>query len=240
MSVLSHYIAHLPIESQNKIQNICKHRCIYKTVGAKYFWKYIYKTNTKTLTPRDDTEMILEILHNTYTTQSTHTVLELGVGTGALIMSTLLDFQQWTGIGIELSYAALKVARRNLNTYKLSNRLKLVHNNWLHNVTDTFDILIANPPYLQPHETVLHVTGNAVEPHMALFEPQDLFFYKRIASAAKQFKHIIMEISSTRPESDYTQLFSSYKHTVHYLNITTNNNVVTVPFIIEVFPHQPH
>lgn len=208
---------------REKIYDLCITRPLAKIFGHKYFWKYEFKTNWHTLDPRSDTEIILEIIHKRYQINDHKSVLEIGVGTGAVIISTLLDFKNFTGVCLDISHKALKVCKYNAKKYDILHRLNIICNNWLENIDKKYDILIANPPYLRPCEYYQEI----YDPKLALIEPENLYFYKKIQEKAYLFNHIIMEISTTRDITEYTNLFEQYRCVVHY-NLNNQHIVLEV------------
>lgn len=211
------------IELYTKIKQLSQTQQLSTIFREKYFWKDKFYTTKYTLDPRPDTEMILDIICNKYknNTQSLR-ILELGVGTGAVIISILKEFPHWKGVGIDISHKALKVATYNMRQHNIQN-LVLKHNNWLENINDHYDILISNPPYLQPHEYHL---GLNMDPKLALIEPSDLYFYHKIAEKIHLFKHVICEINCLRNMNDYLQLFKISQSKIHY-------NINNIPMILE-------
>lgn len=197
--------------------HVYKNRPLSKIFGYKSFWKNDFKTNYHTLDPRPCTEKIIEIISNTYNLNTTYKILELGVGTGAVIISALNELINSIGVGIDISHKALRVARYNQKNILINKeRLILKYNNWLNNINEKYDILIANPPYLrvnEMNETIQY------DPKIALYEPEHLYFYKQIRDKLHLFKHIILEVNSLIDISEYTNLFVSVKKFIpHYLD----------------------
>jgi release factor glutamine methyltransferase len=129
------------------------HEPLAKILGEKNFWKFSFKTTQATLDPRPDSEVLVEAVLATFPDQKkAFRILELGVGTGCLIMSILLDRPYATGIGVDVSNAALKIAQDNCLGLGLKERLLLVNADWLEAIGGPFDCIISNPPYIPTGE----------------------------------------------------------------------------------------
>ncbi|MGI4775951.1 MAG: peptide chain release factor N(5)-glutamine methyltransferase [Janthinobacterium lividum] len=160
-------------------------------LGFKEFYGRKFEVNNKVLIPRPDTEtLITAILASSYAQNHNLKMLELGVGSGCIIISLLLEIISATGIGCDIEPDALLISKNNAKTYGLVNRIKLILSNWFESIEkERFDIIVSNPPYiaieereLMSKETLLH------EPASALFAGhQGLEAYENIASKASSF-----------------------------------------------------
>lgn len=178
----------------DKIHNIVMKNSLpfTKVIGKRYFWKYLFRTNHHTLDPRPETEQIIEIIKEDFALDSSFSCIELGVGTGALIISIAKEFQNWTCMGTDISHQALRAARYNQRKIGVKN-LTLLYYNWLKEWETPMDILISNPPYI----SIAEYNSNTMhDPKVSLLEPEDLYFYKLISQKKHLFKYIIVEISA--------------------------------------------
>lgn len=167
-------------------------------VGYKYFWDHKFMVNKHTLIPRADTETLIEATLELFPNrQQPLKILDLGTGSGCIVITLLHIFKNATGIAIDISPDALNVAKQNSND--LSNRLTFIHSNWFENLqASQFDLIISNPPYISPQ---YHLSKSVIdyEPETALFaEDNGLAAYRKIAEEAKNYLslngHIILEI----------------------------------------------
>ena len=156
------------------------------------FWKYDFQVNDSVLIPRSDSETLIEaVLANTKNQEDCLKILDLGVGSGCLIISLMLELVNSMAVGLDISSDALIVARKNVEQYNLQDRIKLQESNWFEKLSysDKFDIIISNPPYISATEkNVMSEETLIYEPHIALFaEGEGLENYKIIADQAKNF-----------------------------------------------------
>lgn len=154
-------------------------------LGRKAFWKHDLMVNADVLSPRPETELLVEVAMETLAPDSQARVLDLGVGSGAILLSVLADRPHTTGVGVDASGAALAVARHNGEQMGLSERLTLQHGDWGEGVAGPFDLILSNPPYI-PSEDIVGLAPEVAryEPRMALDGgPDGLDAYRRIVAA---------------------------------------------------------
>ncbi len=101
-------------------------------------------------------------------------ILDLGTGSGCLILTLLLEIQNAEGVGVDISNDALAIAQKNIQQYSLESRCKLIQSNWFENITGKYDIIISNPPYISENDTNMMAEETLLyEPNSALFAPHD-------------------------------------------------------------------
>ena len=162
-------------------------------IGNKDFWKQKYTINKNVLIPRPETELIIELLLKKLKGKinSELHILDLGTGSGCIILSLLSELKFSTGIGIDISEKALNVAKLNAKKFDLIKRVNFKISDWFDNLenTDKFDIIISNPPYI-PIDEWKNLDPNVLnfEPKGALTDNRDgLENYRIIANNAKKF-----------------------------------------------------
>lgn len=122
--------------------------------GERGFWKDIFLISPATLDPRPETEGLIELALTQFPRESPVLILELGVGSGCLLLSLLREFQNAQGTGIDLSGEALEVSHKNAERLGLSKRVSLLQGHWfspLQKTTPKFDLIVSNPPYIPSH-----------------------------------------------------------------------------------------
>ncbi|MFZ4122494.1 MAG: peptide chain release factor N(5)-glutamine methyltransferase [Caulobacterales bacterium] len=134
-------------------------------LGRKGFWKIDLAVNRNVLTPRPETELIVEAVLDRFGEADAFTILDLGVGSGAILLAILAARPLATGVGVDLSDAALEVAKANARALGLEGRAAFRAGSWGEGLTGPFDVVVSNPPYI-PHADI-----PTLEPEVALFEP---------------------------------------------------------------------
>ena len=157
-----------------------------KLIQKKPFMNDYFITTFDTLDPRPETEFIVEQI------PPFRKILELGVGTGCIILSLLKKFQKAKGIGIDICPKALKIASLNAQILKLNKQITFMQNNWAHGMKEEVDLVICNPPYVSKNENLN--TETLQDPSIALFGDQNT--YEQIMQSLKnvKFKKIIFEV----------------------------------------------
>ncbi|WP_374473046.1 peptide chain release factor N(5)-glutamine methyltransferase [Phenylobacterium sp.] len=153
-------------------------------LGRKGFWKIMLTVNRNVLTPRPDTEVIVdEVLKQTAERQA-FSILDLGVGSGAILLAILAERPAAKGLGVDVSEEALAVARDNAAHLGLAGRVALLRGDWADGLADAnFDVVVSNPPYIAAEviET-LEPEVREWEPRLALDGgPDGLDAYRRLA-----------------------------------------------------------
>ena len=117
--------------------------------GQKFFWKYNFKINDHVLIPRPDTEVVVETILNTYKEKNRINFLEVGVGSGCILLSILKEKKNFRATGIDISSRAIRVC--NINAYRLGvkNRVKLFKSDVDKFSKGKYDLIISNPPYIK-------------------------------------------------------------------------------------------
>ena len=169
-------------------------------IQKREFYKGEFFVNSDVLDPRPDSEMLIELVLEKYSTDNNIKILELGVGSGCLIITLLSLFENADGIGLDISCKALEIAKKNAEANKVLNRLKLVESDLFEKVDGEFDLIISNPPYIKSDDIGgLQNEVKNFEPILALDGGIDgLDFYHEIARKAGNFLkedgNIIIEI----------------------------------------------
>ncbi len=155
---------------------------VSQIIGQRLFWGQSFRVTRDTLDPRPETEtLVAEAI-----SRPIHRMLDLGTGTGAILLSCLKAMPMATGLGTDLSPEALAVADDNAQRLGLSRRARFQAADWFQGVTGTFDLIVSNPPYIAADEMpALAPEVRDWEPHLALTPGGDgLDAYRRIALGA--------------------------------------------------------
>jgi release factor glutamine methyltransferase len=146
-------------------------------VGKKEFWGLDFQVTPDVLIPRPDSELLIEEAVRAFSADHPHMILDLGTGSGALILAALSEFPDANGLGIDASAAALQIAHNNADALGLTDRTKFLLLDWtLIDWTSAlgsgFDLVLANPPYVSTGAQ-LSADVAEFEPHQALFAGED-------------------------------------------------------------------
>ena len=118
-------------------------------LGAKGFWKIMLRVTPGVLTPRPDTETILDVVLPMFAEHETFSVLDLGVGSGAILLAILAERPAARGLGVDVSEDAIAVARENAANLGLAGRTALLRGDWTAGLDERqFDLVVSNPPYI--------------------------------------------------------------------------------------------
>ncbi|PZQ56810.1 MAG: peptide chain release factor N(5)-glutamine methyltransferase [Phenylobacterium zucineum] len=118
-------------------------------LGRKGFWKIMLTVTPDVLTPRPDTETVVEYVLRDFPEYAPWHVLDLGIGSGAILLAILAERPAAKGLGIDISEEALAVARDNAASLGLANRVALLRSDWTAGLEpNSFDLVVANPPYI--------------------------------------------------------------------------------------------
>lgn len=160
------------------------HQPIAQITGQRLFWGRSFAVSRDTLDPRPETELLVQ----TALAQPFETVLDLGTGTGCILLSLLADRPEAQGVGCDISVAALAVAARNAQSLGLQSRASFQLSDWFSAVQGQFDLIVSNPPYIAAAEMAdLARDVRDWEPHLALTPGGDgLQPYRIIAAKAGQ------------------------------------------------------
>lgn len=121
---------------------------VAQIVGRRSFWGRDFLVTPEVLDPRPETETLV----GAALAEPFVRVLDLGTGTGCLLLSLLAERPDATGLGIDISEEALAVARRNATALGLAGRATFRRGNWTEGVTGRFDLIVSNPPYIAEGE----------------------------------------------------------------------------------------
>lgn len=147
--------------------------------GSREFWSLDLIVTPDVLIPRPDSETLIEVALR-LAAHPPARILDLGTGSGALLLAALSEWPEATGIGIDASAAALAVAQRNAVRTGLGNRAMFRAGNWGQGLDERFDLILSNPPYIAETEP-LSDEVRMHEPATALFAGHDgLDDYRRI------------------------------------------------------------
>jgi release factor glutamine methyltransferase len=169
-----------------------KREPVARILGVKEFWSLPLAVTADVLVPRPDTETVVEAALDAVTRDGSHAeklgVLDIGTGSGALLLALLSELPNAIGVGTDISAAALVVARGNAERNGLAGRCTFVACHIAAGIDGPFDLVVANPPYVASGEiATLEPDVRDYDPAVALDGGTDgLDFYRAIAGEASR------------------------------------------------------
>ncbi len=180
---------------------------VSQILGKKNFWSLTFRVSSDCLTPRPDSETLIEAALKDIRDRNTALkILDLGTGSGCLLLSLMSELPNSTGVGIDISDKALAVAEYNALKLGFSERCEFILSDWTEQLPlpREFDIILCNPPYISHEERAdLAPEVRDYEPHKALFaEDNGYSEYIRLAEVmpklVKARTSIFLEIGHTQ------------------------------------------
>jgi len=117
--------------------------------NKKEFWKNEFYVNKDVLIPRPDTELIIEQVLKIYSKQSQLQVLDIGTGSGCILLSILKERAYFYGTGIDISKESINVCKINAKQLNLTNKVKFFHSSVDNFHIGKYDLVVSNPPYIE-------------------------------------------------------------------------------------------
>lgn len=159
---------------KQKIKVLCdqrkKHCPLDKLLGKKGFYKNEFITGKDVLSPRPDTELLVEKALELLPSDSTEDILDLGTGSGCIVESILAERPYVQGVAVDISAAALEIAQRNAVNLQVDKRLRFINASWfdtdfLGHFAKSFRLIVSNPPYIPQAEI------QSLEPEVREYDP---------------------------------------------------------------------
>jgi len=174
--------------AQHRLEHFIERRLAHEPVsrirGYREFWSLRFEITLDTLDPRADSETLVEaVLERLSDRKRPYRVLDLGVGSGCLLLALLSELPWAVGIGVDCLPGAVATARRNAAALGLTDRARVELGNWGAGLEPGYDIILANPPYI-PSATLAGLMPEVVcyEPRIALDGgPDGLAAYRALA-----------------------------------------------------------
>jgi len=129
------------------IRRRAKNEPVAYILGKKEFWSKDFIVNSSTLVPRPETELLIYKIISYFKNRKIR-VLDIGTGSGCIILSILKELNQATGVGIDISSKAIKIAKKNSLNLNLSNRVKFKTFDLCKYNLGKYDLIVSNPPYI--------------------------------------------------------------------------------------------
>ena len=176
-------------------------------MNIKSFWKNDFYVDQSVLIPRSDSELLIEsVIEYFPDLTKTYNFLDLGSGSGCLIISLLNEYLLSSGTGVEIDKEAIKVSEKNKEFLLNKDRLKFLERDFSNYDSSSFDIIISNPPYIpfEEKKDIMKEVRN-YEPSKALFaDEKGLYFYRKIienlSKHLKRKQFLFLEVGINQPD----------------------------------------
>ena len=195
---------------QKKFQSLLEKRKkkipVAYILGYKDFWKSKFFINRSVLIPRPDTELIVEEVLNYLPKHKYRKILDIGTGSGSILISILLERQKSIGVGLDISKNAIKIAKINAKLQQVDNRITFVNTdvdkyNW-----GKYDLIVSNPPYIKRNKiSRLEEDVKNFEPKVALDGGCD--GYSKIGKVIKKSSNLLKRKGNLILEVGYDQIY---------------------------------
>lgn len=152
------------------VERRLKREPVSRILGRKGFWKIMLNVTPDVLSPRPDTEVILDVVTRAFAPHQAFEMIDLGTGSGAILLATLAERFGARGVGTDISSEAIAVARENAANLDLNSRCTFMRTDWAAGFGDnSFDLVVSNPPYI-PTDVIATLDPEVREhdPHLAL------------------------------------------------------------------------
>ena len=158
---------------------------VSQLIGVRAFYGREFHISREVLDPRPETETLIDLALNTAFSR----VLDLGTGSGCILVTLLAERPDATGLGVDLSEEACLQASANAVQHGVQDRAQIMQSGWFERVEGRFDLIVSNPPYLAATEMAdVAPELRDHEPHMALTDGLDgLSVYRIIAATAQGY-----------------------------------------------------
>jgi release factor glutamine methyltransferase len=163
----------------------CQRQPVSQIIGSRAFYGRDFIVTSDVLDPRPDTELLIEAA----LAKPFKTVLDLGTGSGCILLTLLAENQHSSGVGTDISPKALSISNKNAAGHNLTDRSKFLLSDWFGQITERFDLIVSNPPYITVDEmSYLAPELRKWEPEIALSPGGDgLAAYQVIIASACRY-----------------------------------------------------
>ena len=219
-------------------QRIMNSEPVSKIINKRDFWNDTFFINSDVLDPRPDTELIIEVVMKNIDIHKNINILDLGTGSGCIILSLLREYKNAHGVGIDISDKAIAVATKNQQLLGIKN-VNFQNASWNDFETETrFDVIVSNPPYIKTcdidgldenvkkHDPILALDGG----------DSGLVCYEQITPLSKKFLKnngvLVFEVGFNQSE-DVSSIMKSHNfHNISiYKDLSGTNRVISGMFL---------
>jgi release factor glutamine methyltransferase len=217
------------------------HEPVARILGRKEFWSLPLSVTPAVLVPRPETETLVELALDHVVSNGLQLerlrVLDIGTGSGALVLALLSELDNASGVATDSSVAALKVARDNARDLGFASRCTFVAANFTDPLAGPFDLIVSNPPYI-PHQDIegLPRDVRSFDPHLALDGGHDgLAAYRAILGSTLRLLatdgHFILELGAGQDAA-----VTALAETAGFVSYGVRKDLAGIPRALELSP----
>ena len=208
----------LSADEQQYFENLTAMRSkrvpVSQVLGSKEFYGRDFVVDGNVLTPRPETELMIDASKELYAADSKLKILDLGLGSGCILLTLLLEFPNASGIGADISKKAIAIAEKNKYILGVEGA-ELICSDWLEMLENgiNFDLIVSNPPYISISDKKSLAPELGFEPETALYAGIDgLDCYRELAASLNKvnFEHLVLEIGMNQ-ETEIIEIFEKQK-----------------------------
>ena len=210
------------------IRRRSKYEPVAYILGEKEFWSKKFIVNKDTLIPRPETELLVEKLVKLFKGKKI-SILDIGTGSGCIILSLLSNLEKSVGLGVDVSNKAILIANKNAKRHELSNRVKFLNKSFESIFSKKFDLIVSNPPYIE-RKNIKNLSEDIkrFEPIMALDGGHDgLDLIKKVIYKSKRILKIkgtlALEIGNEQIKKVSKILIDNNFRIIHVIKDYKNN-----------------
>ena len=210
------------------IERRSKYEPVAYILEEKEFWSKKFIVNKDTLIPRPETELLVEKLVKIFMGKNI-SILDIGTGSGCIILSLLINLKKSIGLGVDVSKKAILIAIKNAKRHELFNRVKFLNKSFESIFSKKFDLIVSNPPYIE-RKSIKNLSEDIkrFEPKIALDGGNDgLDLIKKVIYKSKRFLKIngmlALEIGNEQIKKVSKILIDNNFRIVHVIKDYKNN-----------------
>jgi release factor glutamine methyltransferase len=178
------------IEDIDEFKKLVERRANYEPfeyiVGTVSFYDIELKVEHGVLIPRPETEILIDLVSNIIEKESISSIAEIGVGSGAISIVLARKFPHLKVVATDISKKAILVAKRNIEQFKLEDRVEVIESNLIDEVNSSIELVVSNPPYI--------ANSFKLEPNVANYEPKEALFGGEVGD--ELLKEIILSVKN--------------------------------------------
>ncbi|MBI1300364.1 MAG: peptide chain release factor N(5)-glutamine methyltransferase [Alphaproteobacteria bacterium] len=222
--------------TQKDIRERLNRKPLSRIYGEREFWGLPFYVTNHTLDPRQDTETLIEVALKKFPNKNQPIqILDIGTGTGCIVISLLKEFPKANALATDISYNAIQCAQKNTKRHNVDPRINFICGSWIDFINKKFDLIVSNPPYIsnqiittlepevQNHDPILALDGgkDGLNPYKKLFP--------KIKSHLNQAGTALFEIGHDQ-EQDVMRLAeeAGFSQRCVHVDISTNPRVVEI------------